>query len=120
MGLPVPLGQEWLFDASGCDEAKLRDVRALAALFETLVVELDLKVVGTPQWHVFPSPGGVTGLALLSESHLAVHTFPEHRYAALSIYSCRPRAVPDVEALLRRVLGATAITQRTVAREAAR
>lgn len=113
------IGQEWIVDASGCDPAALKDVRALAGLFEELVVALQLTVVGTPQWNVFPAPGGITGLALLSESHLAVHTFPEHGYAALSIYSCRPReAAPDFDALLKRRLSAAHITVRTVQREA--
>lgn len=92
-------------DAHGCEPARLQDAAVLAALFETLVVALSLRVVGTPQWHTFPGPGGVTGLALLAESHLAVHTFPEHGFAALNVYCCRPRTQPDFQALLQRHLG---------------
>lgn len=112
------LGQEWLIDASDCDPRALKDVRVLSALFEELIVTLKLSVIGTPQWHVFPEPGGITGLALLSESHLAIHTFPEHRYAALSIYSCSAREPLDFAALLKRHLGAQSLTVRTLAREA--
>lgn len=112
------IGQEWLIDASGCDAAILKDPARLSGLFEELIITLKLNVVGTPQWHVFPSPGGVTGLALLSESHLAIHTFPEHRYAALSVYSCKPREPLDFAALLKRFLGATEVTLRAVPREA--
>lgn len=93
-------------DASGCAPERLKDRAALAALFEELIVLLELKVVGQPQWHVFPEPGGVTGLALLAESHLAIHTFPEHGFAALNLYCCRPRPRPDFEALVARHLGA--------------
>lgn len=99
-------GQEWLVDASGCTPERLKDRAALAGLFEELVVLLELKVVGQPQWHVFPEPGGITGLALLSESHLTIHTFPEHGFAALNLYSCRVRPRPDFEALVARHLGA--------------
>jgi len=112
------LGQEWLVDASGCDAAALKDPRALAGLFEELVVSLGLTVLGTPQWHVFGGAGGVTGLAMLSESHLAIHTFPEHRYAALSIYSCSSRPTPDLEEVVRRRLKATHVTLRALKREA--
>lgn len=112
------IGQEWILDASGCDVGALTEVRVLASLFEELVVGLELSVVGSPQWHVFPAPGGVTGLALLSESHLAIHTFPEHGYAALSVYSCSARAPLDFTTLLKRHLGARAVTVRTLAREA--
>jgi S-adenosylmethionine decarboxylase len=112
------IGQEWLIDASGCDAGILKDPARLGGLFEELVVTLKLKVVGAPQWHVFPAPGGVTGLALLSESHLAIHTFPEHRYAALSIYSCKPREPLDFLSLLKRHLAASSVTLRAVPREA--
>lgn len=81
-----------------------------------MIVELGLKIVGAPQWHTFPAPGGVTGLALLSESHLAIHTFPEHRFAALNLYSCRERPQPDFVPLLRRHLGAGEVTVREVVR----
>ena len=109
-------GQEWLVDASGCAPERLKDAPALAALFEALVVALDLKVVGQPQWHVFPEPGGITGLALLAESHLAIHTFPEHGFAALNVYCCRTRACPDFTALAARYLGATSCSVRELSR----
>ena len=98
-------------DAHGCEPARLRDAAALGALFEALVVGLELRVVGAPQWHTFPGPGGVTGLALLAESHLAVHTFPEHGFAALNVYCCRPRVQPDFQALVQQHLGAGARAQ---------
>jgi S-adenosylmethionine decarboxylase len=94
----------------------LRDRARLAGLFEELVVLLELKVIGTPQWHVFPEPGGVTGLALLSESHLAIHTFPERGFAALNVYSCRHRAAPDFAALLARHLRSTGLHVRELPR----
>ncbi|MBF5045157.1 S-adenosylmethionine decarboxylase [Aggregicoccus sp. 17bor-14] len=107
-------------DVSGAEPARLRSQAALAALFEELVVVLGLHVVGQPQWHVFPEPGGVTGLALLAESHLAVHTFPEHGFAALNLYCCRARPRPDFAALVARHLGAGARVQvRELARSVA-
>ncbi|NVJ04901.1 adenosylmethionine decarboxylase [Myxococcus sp. AM001] len=109
-------GQEWLVDASGCAPGSLKDAAALAALFEALIVVLDLKVVGQPQWHVFPEPGGITGLTLLAESHLGIHTFPEHGFAALNVYCCRERQRPDFESLLARHLGATACVVRELKR----
>jgi S-adenosylmethionine decarboxylase len=116
----APIGQEWIVDASGCDPAALKSPRVLAGLFEEIIVALQLSIIGSPQWHVFPEPGGITGLALLSESHLAIHTFPEHAYAALSIYSCRAHEPLDFSALLARHLKATSVTLRTHAREASK
>jgi S-adenosylmethionine decarboxylase len=109
-------GQEWLIDARGCCPEWLRDAPRLASLFETLVVVLELKVVMPPQWHLFPGPGGVTGLALLAESHLAIHTFPETGFAALNVYCCKERTAPDFDTLLRERLGATSVGVRKLVR----
>jgi S-adenosylmethionine decarboxylase len=38
--------------------------------------------------HEFPSSGGITGVALLAESHMSIHTWPEKGYAAIDIFMC--------------------------------
>ena len=60
-----------------------------------LLRELCLRVVSnaglTPVgelFHRFPAPGGVTGVVLLAESHLAVHTWPELAAVTLDVYVC--------------------------------
>ena len=73
-------------DLSGCrDPAGLmRDGAALAALCEQLATDTGLTVVGR-QFHAFAPQGdaGITGVLLLAESHLAVHTWPELRAVTL-------------------------------------
>src|SRR5690349_17775125 len=112
------LGSEWLIDASGCDPRLLADLPTMRALCERVLVELGLHVVGQPQWYQFPSPGGVTGLYLLSESHLACHTFPEHGIATLNLYCCRPRREWDWSAQLRIALAAEQVCVRRSTRGA--
>jgi S-adenosylmethionine decarboxylase len=90
-------GIEWVVDAYGCDAWKLTQKQILTAVCEEVISELQLSVVGTPQWHQFPGPAGVTGLYLLSESHLACHTYPEHRLLTLNLYCCRKRSDWDWE-----------------------
>ncbi|MFZ4082137.1 MAG: S-adenosylmethionine decarboxylase family protein [Pirellula sp.] len=82
------LGCEWIIDAYGCNPELLRNLGAMIHLCENIVEELDLNVVGSPTWHQFPGQAGVTGLYLLSESHLACHTYPEVGMATLNLYSC--------------------------------
>jgi len=45
--------------------------------------------------HKFTSGGGVTGVALLAESHISVHTWPERNFAAFDVFMCG-RAKPEV------------------------
>lgn len=112
-------GTEWLVDAHGCDPARLRARPVLEALFARVAADLGLNVVAPALWHEFPGPGGVTGLVLLSESHLACHTFPEHGFAAVNLYCCRQRADWDWDAGLREALGASDVQVRTTLRGAA-
>ena len=113
---PVPLGIEWLVDAHGCDPSFLRSKDALATVFARVVDELSLSPLGAPQWRVFPGEGGVTGLLLLTESHLACHTFPERGFAAFNLYCCRPRPEWPWAQRLSETLGARDVTVRAMAR----
>jgi S-adenosylmethionine decarboxylase len=112
----LTVGTEWLIEASGCDDARLRDVTALRAVFERAVFELALRVVGEQLWHKFPGEGGVTGLVMLSESHLACHTYPEFRVATFNLYCCRERPAWAWEERLREMLGAEDVSVRGVSR----
>ena len=119
---PAPLGGagggiEWVVEAFGCDAARLADVAALGALADDVVATLVLKPVAPAQWHRFPAPVGVTGLLLLAESHLAVHTFPEHGSLCLNLFCCVARAEWDWEDGLARHVGAARVAVRRLARE---
>jgi S-adenosylmethionine decarboxylase len=110
------VGTEWLVDAEGCSADLLRDIDAVRNVCDEVIADLALRVVGEPMWHQFPQPGGVTGLYLLSESHLACHTFPETGLATFNLYCCRPRPPFAWEQLLRIALGASRVNVRTAAR----
>lgn len=110
------VGTEWLVDARGCDPHALADVERVRAVFERVVAELSLHVVGEALWHKFPEPGGLTGLALLSESHLACHTFPEFGIATFNLYCCRARPAWPWAERLREMLGAEQVEVRACER----
>jgi S-adenosylmethionine decarboxylase len=116
--LPVNLetGVEWLVDAHGCAPAALRSRETLAGIFDRIVAELGLRPAGEAIWHVFPGEGGVTGVLLLTESHLTCHTFPEHGYAGFNLYCCRPRPEWPWPERLREALSATRVSVRSFGR----
>ena len=109
-------GIEWVVDASGCDPERLRDVAALTTVFERAVRELGLHPAHSPIWRAFPPPGGVTGLLMLTESHLCCHSFPERGYVAFNLYCCRERESWPWEERLRDLLGSTKVTVRALRR----
>ena len=109
-------GLEWIVEAHGCNATALTDQSSLESLFDALIAELDLHPLGKTRWHQFPHTGGITGVSLLSESHIACHTFPEYASLCLNIFCCRPRAGADFESLLKQHLGASHVSVRKVDR----
>lgn len=103
------VGTEWLIEAFDADENALRDVETLRAVFDRVVKDLGLKIIGEGFWHQFGGEKGVTGLVALTESHLACHTYPEYRTATFNLYCCRTRPTWNWEANLREMLGATEV-----------
>jgi len=112
----ITVGTEWVIDAIGCAPLALMSEEVLRRLFEDVVRELDLTPAAPALWKVFPGEAGITGLWMLQESHLTVHTFPEHAAAAINLYCCAERRAWAWEAELIRRLGATAVSVRVLAR----
>ncbi|HZS05969.1 MAG TPA: S-adenosylmethionine decarboxylase [Blastocatellia bacterium] len=111
-------GVEWIIDAEGCAPEGLRQAAILKWICEMVIADLDLRVVGQPVWHSFPAPGGVTGLYLLTESHLACHTYPETGLATFNLYCCRPRRDWPWAERLGELLAAQSVSVRVVSRGA--
>jgi S-adenosylmethionine decarboxylase len=101
-------------DLRGCDPglAAMTDAAALRPLCLAAVADAGLRSVGE-LFHRFPSPGGVTGVILLAESHLAVHTWPELGGVTLDVYVCNLGADNSARAnaLLRSLVAAFAPQQ---------
>ncbi|HKP85087.1 MAG TPA: S-adenosylmethionine decarboxylase [Blastocatellia bacterium] len=114
----MSVGTEWLVDAEGCSAELLRDVETIRRVCDQIISDLDLRVVGEGRWHEFPHPGGVTGLFLLTESHLACHTYPELGVATFNLYCCKHRPDWLWEKQLTAALCASVVTVRVAQRGA--
>jgi S-adenosylmethionine decarboxylase len=115
----LEIGSEWLVDAAGCDPRALASVDCLEALFARVIADLDLHPLHAPRFHRFPEPGGITGFVMLTESHLACHTYPEHGLVTINLYCCRPRPEWPWRERLGELLGAAQVEVRNVARAVA-
>ncbi len=69
------------------DAQVLNDPEKLVTYMQHTIEVAGLDIVGEPLIHRF-EPHGITYLVLLAQSHLAVHTWPEHRYMAVDFFTC--------------------------------
>ncbi len=80
------LGKHSIIELYDCD----REIINNQELVETIMIEA-VKISGATLvktvFHKF-SPHGITGIAVVAESHFAIHTWPEYGYCALDIFTC--------------------------------
>ena len=109
-------GCEWIVEAHGCDPSGLADLGHLRTLFADLIAGMRLRAIDEPVWHQFPVTGGITGLTLLAESHIACHTFPEFGSLCLNVFCCVSRPEWGFERYLAEHFGASRVSVRMVER----
>ena len=109
-------GCEWVVDARGCDPACIGDLATMKSFFARVIEELHLTTVANAVWYVFPEPGGITGLIALAESHLTVHTFPEHGSLCINLFCCHERTEWPWAERTREHFGATSVHVRRLDR----
>jgi len=109
------LGRHILGEYYGCDPQILDDTE-LVERYMREAAELSGATIVQSVFHRF-SPYGVSGVVVISESHLAIHTWPEYGYAAVDLFTCGQTVDPwKAHAYLERKLRA----QRTETREVPR
>ncbi len=79
-------GVHVLGSLKGCSKELLEEVLIVKSLLNKVVVDSNLNKVGEV-FHQF-KPYGVTGVILLAESHISVHTWPESGLIAFDIFTC--------------------------------
>lgn len=80
------MGVHILLNMYGCPKEALSYKEDVARLLNEVVKEADLHKVS--ESHFQFKPVGVTSVILLAESHISIHTWPEHQSAAVDIFCC--------------------------------
>ena len=109
------LGRHTLLEFLECDPERLSRVAGV----RVLMMEAAQRANGTIVRAVFHSfsPWGVSGVVVISESHLTIHTWPEHGFAAVDVFSCcRKLRHAEVRRFLKEALGARRVQSRTLLR----
>ncbi len=86
------LGKHLLLELKDCNREVLNDLEFLKGLLLAAARESGATVLGE-SFHQF-SPHGISGVVIIAESHLFIHTWPEHGYAAVDIFTCGDSVQP--------------------------
>lgn len=86
------LGRHILVEFTQCDPAVLNDVILIERGMVEGAKEAGATVINSTFHHF--SPFGVSGVVVIQESHLAIHTWPEYRYAAVDLFTCGDEVNP--------------------------
>ena len=87
------LGRHLLVELHECDKGVLNDLGFLRRVMVDAAIGCGAVVLGE-SFHHF-SPQGVSGVVIIAESHLSIHTWPEHGYAAVDVFTCGTSVRPE-------------------------
>jgi S-adenosylmethionine decarboxylase proenzyme len=79
-------GTHIICELSGCSPDLLSDVDGVRTVMERAALEANAEILKVA-FHRF-QPQGVSGVVVIAESHLSIHTWPESGYAAVDFYTC--------------------------------
>jgi S-adenosylmethionine decarboxylase proenzyme len=97
------LGRHLLIELQDCDKEVLNDLGFLRNAVVAAAVDCGATVMGE-SFHHF-NPQGVSGVVVIAESHLSIHTWPEYGYAAVDVFTCGTTVEPEkaAEALIEKL-----------------
>jgi S-adenosylmethionine decarboxylase len=89
----APIGKHCILELYDCNPQKLDDESFLRSSISAAVHDAGATLLQLITHHF--EPQGITGLALLAESHLSIHTWPESGYAAVDVFTCGDHTMPE-------------------------
>ena len=87
------VGKNCILELYECDPSRLDDEAFLRTSITTAAKSAGATLLNLITHHF--EPQGVTGLALLAESHISIHTWPESGYAAVDVFTCGDHTMPE-------------------------
>jgi S-adenosylmethionine decarboxylase proenzyme len=84
--LDKDVGHQAILDLYNCKAKKIDDIEWVEEQLYIAAIKAKGTIVES-KFHKF-SPYGISGMIIIEESHIAIHTWPEYEYAAIDIFSC--------------------------------
>ena len=88
------MGRHVIAEMWDCDSEILNDMGKIEQIFVDAALKAGAEIREVA-FHKF-APQGVSGVVFISESHLTIHSFPEHGYASIDVYTCGDIIDPNV------------------------
>ena len=102
----IKIGRQLVIDYYHCNEAAVSDINIIRELIHDIAKGIDV-IILKELYQEF-APVGITGFAIVSESHISIHTWPEYSYMGIDIFSCKEIKLDIVlQALERRLHSAS-------------
>ncbi len=86
------LGRHILAEFTGCDGELLNDIQAIKSILKEAARQADATIVDSV-FHRY-NPHGLSGVVVIAESHISIHTWPEYGYAAADFFTCGEQVDP--------------------------
>lgn len=110
-----PLGRHILIEFYDCVPSHLSQLDQVREIMMTAAKKGQATIV-QDVFHQY-SPHGVSGVVVIAESHLAIHTWPEHRYAAVDLFTCSDALnIAAIELFLKSAFGSNSSEKIEVSR----
>jgi S-adenosylmethionine decarboxylase len=87
------VGRHLIVELFGCDDDLMKDASGLLNLLVEAAEQSGASIVGRYAER-FGGGGGVSAIVVIKESHIAIHTWPEIKYASVDIFTCGEKADP--------------------------
>jgi S-adenosylmethionine decarboxylase len=90
------LGRHILVELHDCDREALNNLDLIREVMLKAAIDCGAVILGE-SFHRF-SPQGVSGVVVIAESHISIHTWPEYGYAAADVFTCGTSVNPEIAA----------------------
>lgn len=77
----------------GCDKELLRNEKYLQQIITNAAILSNMKLVSV-HYHKFGQDSGISIIAIVAESHISIHTWPEYEFATVDVYTCSAKSNP--------------------------